>query len=233
MEESDLWPIRILDRLKEKQFLEPLQQCFQSGVILTTDYSGIGTAEEATRHLCVVAALAEEAQGSPMTHELEEIVGQRLFVQRCGDKDAACREILLTHSGASCCVHGDIGERCDRLIWEDVSDQIKKIRASSVVKLSTSPKAFAAAVFNQLMEQDLEHVSSFCYRHQKKCPVHPVHPHPILSPVQLREGSSLTGDSAPSHLQAHPISKANSPATKHVRHIESSSSRAQAARLQV
>lgn len=108
MEESDLWPIRILDRLKEKQFLEPLQQCFQSGVILTTDYSGIGTAEEATRHLCVVAALAEEAQGSPMTHELEEIVGQRLFVQRCGDKDAACREILLTHSGASCCVHGDI-----------------------------------------------------------------------------------------------------------------------------
>ena len=43
-----------------------------------------------------------------MTHELEEIVGQRLFVQRCGDKDAACREILLTHSGASCCVHGDI-----------------------------------------------------------------------------------------------------------------------------
>ena len=78
VEESDRWPVRIVGGLKDANFLHPLQQVFESCVHLTTDYSGIGSAEEAMRCLLLAAAQAEIPNGSAMSQgDLEELVEQR------------------------------------------------------------------------------------------------------------------------------------------------------------
>eukprot|EP00435_Cladocopium_sp_Y103_P036258 s3509_g9.t1 len=97
----------------------PLSQSLQQGWTLTTDCSGIGTAEEAARCLAIAATRKAHSQG-----KVE--YAARLHCQRAGDKEADCGQMLLerdhalTHGPA--CVHGNIGERCDRQIWEDLHE---------------------------------------------------------------------------------------------------------------
>ena len=98
------------------------------------------------------------------------------FCQRAGDKEADCRQMLLerephvlTHGPA--CVHGDIGERCDREIWEDLHQKVQRLQASEVLRLDTDPVKFAKACFARVMTQDLRNVTAHCFRHSQMCSV--------------------------------------------------------------
>ena len=130
MEESDLWPDRFLSMMHQVGCLRFfLNQIFE-GLHLTTDFSGIGTAEEACRCL-VKAAVKREAQNARVgldVVEEESLAESLLFVQRSGDKDATCRVELRMQQevlGVQHCVHGDIGERCNLDLWDHVTFQVK------------------------------------------------------------------------------------------------------------
>ena len=221
VEESDRWPVRIVGRLKDAHFLHPLQQVFESCVHLTTDYSGIGSAEEAMRCLLLAAAAAAQAEipnGSAMSQgDLEELVEQRLLVQRCGDQDPNCRTVLLANRGCSAphCVHGDIGERCSRRIWEETAELLANVRKSSAAQASLSQDSLATEIFAQFMQQELKNVSSYCYRHLQHCRLH--QPTPTSSgsscsaAVQAERTSTSSHDSNPFE-QVEDLNHSGSPA---------------------
>ena len=59
-----------------------------------------------------------------------------LYVPRSGDMEAECRTVLLVSSrkgglGAPKCVFGDIGERCNKDIWNKVAEEIDRIHNST------------------------------------------------------------------------------------------------------
>ena len=103
MQESDSWPDLVLESLEQSDWLDSFSSVLSdTGVRLGSDYSGLGTAEEALR--CLSLALSRR-RGCSI----------RLDAQRASDKEVDCRTVLL-HSAASFgfsapfCVQGDIGE---------------------------------------------------------------------------------------------------------------------------
>ena len=98
-----------------------------------------------------------------------------VVVQRAGDIEADCRNILLHHWGATApqCVHGDIGSRCSTRIWTAVLEDIKRLQRSMHSRDSISPEKFAEAVFNIFREQKFHGLKAWCFKHKKHCPVGP------------------------------------------------------------
>ena len=166
--ERDMWPEQLVQDLECAGLWKQISQTLQQGWVLTTDYSGIGTAEEAARCLSIAANAQAHGQG-----KLE--YAARLFCQRGGDKEADCRQMLLERDHMSthglACVHGDIGERCDRQIWEDLHQKVQRLQTSEVLRLETDPEEFAKACFARVMKQDLRGVKAHCFRHSQMCSV--------------------------------------------------------------
>ena len=187
MSESDMWPDLLLESLERAGLLGNFEKAMAGGVHLTSDYSGLGTAEEAAR--CLAVALQSLQPAPPLLHGAKP----RLCVQRAGDVEADCRAVLLDSSsrgglGAPGCVHGDIGERCNAKLWQDIEHQLGRIKKSEVLKAELDPAAFAQECLRQVMRQDLRAAESFCYRHRKKCRV---------SPPWVAAGATLEASCAP------------------------------------
>lgn len=163
MAESDEWPQRVLQDLARQDLLERFASRMQQGVVLSTDYSGVGAAEEAVR--CLRVAL---------NRLFPDEAPSMVVYQRCGDKEPSCRSVLRSHvlTGPSC-VHGDIGERCDREIWEAMSMDIARIQNSEVLRTDIDPGFFAKSCLQRAMGQDLTAVDAWCYRHERFCGVNP------------------------------------------------------------
>ena len=163
-----MWPEQVIADLDCKGLWENISRSLQQGWVLTTDYSGIGTAEEAARCLSIAAACKAHGEGRVQ-------YAARVLCQRAGDKEADCRQMLLERNHAlthgPVCVHGDIGERCDRKRWENLHRSLQRLQASEVLRLDTDPANFAKDCFGQVMKQDLVGVAAHCFRHGKMCSV--------------------------------------------------------------
>ena len=191
MDESDLWP-EVLENLARQNLLHGFLEALSAGVHLSSDYSGLGTAEEATRCLCIAA-------GSSAQRSQANIAAPRLHVQRAGDLEQDCRSVLLFTSqlgelGAPQCVFGDIGERCDEGMWTRMKRDLERINSSEVLKMETDPRRFVSMCLRQLMMQELSNVSSFCYKHRRHCPLRPTKPAATAAGTTHRsseEGASL------------------------------------------
>ena len=169
--ESDLWAQGVLESLK----LSGLLKCFGEALPLrmSTDYSGLGSAEEAVRQL--IAAWQDE-QGGESRHGSSmswQELPPPVLVERAGDKDETCRSLLLLHEGfaAPRCVFGDIGERCDRRIWEKTAEDLKRLQKSAAARSLVSAPELAVHLRERFAAQALGSVSSYCFRHKQRCPI--------------------------------------------------------------
>ena len=100
------------DVLFNTDFSVRLAASLRAGVVLSTDYSGMGGPEECFE------MIAEQAQFEDDPKDLL----RNITSQRSGDSERACREVLCERAGplASSCVFGDIMDRCPptrRLSW--------------------------------------------------------------------------------------------------------------------
>ena len=178
MDESDLWPERFLSMMHQVGCLQFFMKAVENGIHLSTEYSGIGTAEEACR--CLVRAVVK-LQNQDLSLGLDvdsdsQLAEALLFVQRSGDKDGSCRAVLLMEQevlGVQHCVHGDIGE----------------MQESHTCRNHIQPQAFAKDIFKEFMKQDLRSVKGLCYARECYCPLAPCEaPHRTMldSPPPLR-----------------------------------------------
>eukprot|EP00971_Amphidinium_carterae_P209159 4149286-Amphidinium_carterae.2 len=99
-------------------FMDRLSQVMSAGLDLTTDYSGIGSAEEAARHIGI-AWLQRKADRATDIRSL-----------KAGDLSSNCRRFLMSPNRASRsqCVFGDLMERAPAKFLRHV----KAARAKSV-----------------------------------------------------------------------------------------------------
>ncbi|CAL1149503.1 unnamed protein product [Cladocopium goreaui] len=215
-QERDEWPDEVLFSLHRSGGLRNFFQTLKEGVCMSTDYSGMGCAEEAMRCLLLAAETwasrkEEEADQPaqlpskvlrrllPLEGQEESDAGGLTFadagpsgafpplpcvgqdfqanvnVFRAGDIEADCRRILLAHQGkaAPTCVHGDIGERCEKRIWEGVEADIERLQRNSRTRGTISAQQFAKEAFQIFRQQRLKGKQAYCYRHDKKCSVAP------------------------------------------------------------
>ena len=100
---------------------EKLKKCFTDSIIMRTDYSGAGTAEEALRHL-ELAAMGEASRSCTS--------------QRACDKNPACRQILQAHDSslAPACVHSDILDRMPA----SVKRRVRALRQKFLLKATSA-----------------------------------------------------------------------------------------------
>ena len=114
--ESMMWPMQIWQSLEvqglkfsETDFGVKARQSLFKGLVLTTDYSGIGCPEEAFDKVLLAAKIVAEEKG-----EEGPVSNSQFRCLRAGDKEGHCRDILLNHGGCFQpeCVHGDILDRC-------------------------------------------------------------------------------------------------------------------------
>ena len=63
MRERDMWPEQLVQDLETAGLWNKVSQSLQQGWVLTTDYSGMGTTEEAVRCLCIAANVRARAHG--------------------------------------------------------------------------------------------------------------------------------------------------------------------------
>ena len=152
MDESDLWPDKIMDSLARSGLLSNFLETFGEGIHMSSDYSGIGTAEEAAKCLFIAA---EERR------KLMQELPPKLHVQRSGDKDVPCRQVLLYRHGrhrwdpqdlaVPRCVFGDIGERCDADIWATLTERLERIKKSEVLQAEVNPTQFAKECLDDVL----------------------------------------------------------------------------------
>ena len=170
--------LRMLQVLSKKHFgidfSKHLTDIMRKGLAIRTDYSGIGTAELAAAHI----AKAVEAQ---------EDIRAKLIVQRAGDMNHRCREVLQHHSELSRpgCVHKDMLERMPERLMKrlkrlharhliQVKQRIGKGEKKSEVYNNQGRKFMRQAV--KFVFQDNVHVSevvAHCEVHDKDCAVLP------------------------------------------------------------
>eukprot|EP00438_Fugacium_kawagutii_P018544 Skav204349 [mRNA] locus=scaffold3936:119677:121146:+ [translate_table: standard] len=182
--ESIMWPRRVWESLEvqgkrffDQDFAAIGRQRLFSGLLMTTDYSGSGSPEEAFN-------LILEVNGENIP---ENMIHACL---RAGDQASHCRDILMHHKGCfqPRCVHGDILERCSLRS----QDKMKKVLAdhfecakleSKRVKRSIAFADFGYRAAKSISKFMLD-VDGVCPRsieahrdvHGQKCPVIPRKP---------------------------------------------------------
>ncbi|CAE7288801.1 unnamed protein product [Symbiodinium sp. KB8] len=84
------------------------------GIVLTTDYSGMGCPEEALQQLLKAVLVCTDRQGPEVPDT------SACYSLRAGDMNKHCRCILMKHVGTfrPLCVHGDIMDRCGKKLRE-------------------------------------------------------------------------------------------------------------------
>ena len=186
--ESMSWPLHDLVSLEkqgEKYFGSNLAaaacQRILEGVVLTTDYSGIGCPEEAFHH--VVSAC--KAFAGSLGETVPEDATFRCL--RGGDVAMHCRQVLLKHAGTfrPMCVHCDIMERCPKKLLRRMTNFHKRAVATAEKQVMAG-KHKEGAVRQELGRSTVRKISKFmldvqetektsvlgmCAVHNKKCPV--------------------------------------------------------------
>ena len=156
-----------------------------AGIVMTTDYSGIGTPELCASMICSAAKAKYKLAGGSTS----------LIVWRAGDVDASCRKVLLSHSGDSRAEHisGCILQRAQRATIVTLEGLLTEHQkhfhdALAVATSETwSPHirpptrsellmehghAFMEAAI-QVMEMDELRSKVWCFKHQCKCDINP------------------------------------------------------------
>ena len=133
--ESLRWPHALFESLEKqgRSFFghsETARSCISQGLLLTTDYSGIGCPEESLKQLVEVSKTVawNERQG----RETGEIWGCQ---QRAGDLLPYCRRVLLDHTRMfqPQCVRGNMLDRCPRRLLE----RLERLRVRAAMSLHT------------------------------------------------------------------------------------------------
>ena len=91
------------------------------GIVLTSDYSGMGGAEEAMRLVAEALARKYNSAGKPVRFA------------RSGDKSMSCRRVLAAHTGdcTPTCITGDILERLPKRMRRRLETSLANIRRAS------------------------------------------------------------------------------------------------------
>ena len=150
---------------------DALNSTLQSGVALTTDYSGLGGAEEALRHIVVAAGHG------------------KVVVQRAGDLLPEARCVLRHHSEpcAPKCVLGDIRHRLDDVTMTRLEIRHANLKTGAVQQLlkGKARKEVLEEYGREFMRQAADMVRpkdpaglaetlvARCYVHQRDCRVLP------------------------------------------------------------
>ncbi|CAE7825398.1 SHE10 [Symbiodinium sp. CCMP2456] len=188
--ESMSWPLEDLFSLEKqgaKYFGSNLAAAacerILEGVLLTTDYSGIGCPEEALHH--VVTACKAFAAGLGKTVP-EDAIFRCL---RAGDVTMHCRQVLLKHAGTfrPMCVHGDIMERCPKKLLNRLAGYHKRAVSTAQTKV-VAGKNKEGAIRQEVGRSTVRKISNFmldvektskasvlgmCAAHNRMCPVIP------------------------------------------------------------
>lgn len=181
-EESAAWAEDVVNSLQARGKVQHLREAFVTAPLhVSSDYSGMGSAEEALR--CIVFALGKQEEGQEQSQQRTP----SMVLQRSGDKDKTCRDILLMHEAgpaATSCVHGDIGERCLRSIWEQSTEDVRRLQGARKIKSkinqsAITPRNVASALLERFRTQPLTQTFAHCFRHKKMRPVHPTAEHPL------------------------------------------------------
>ncbi|CAE7746995.1 unnamed protein product [Symbiodinium sp. CCMP2592] len=183
-EESDRWVQRYMAKLQNAGQGPLLQKNLNTMFKLTTDYSGIGTAEEALR------AILQNQTNNPLP----------MSVEHSCDAEQTCRFILMQHGEESRpqCLFGDIQDRIPQhahdilerkrtealRVLEATGHDVGKKRKSSPQKglaekcrqLGRDFIADAVQLLQQSLPSKKRHLRSHCYVHGRPCCVR-VHPH--------------------------------------------------------
>ena len=193
--QSSLWAFQEWESMRVQgqkffgvDFSKSARLALASGLLLTTDYSGIGCPEEALSQLVAVAA-EESAQAG------EDFPGPSCFqCLRAGDVSPHCRHVLQSSAGCfrPTCLHGNILERCPqgylaqmKLSQGEASRMLNKRQQEQSCRSSASKRAAAldagraAVVEMSVYMHDVsgiapDSVSAYCYIHKRPCPVIPL-----------------------------------------------------------
>ena len=165
--QSQAWPEECLQALERAGLIGQFLEALEKGLVISTDYSGLGSAEACLEKLCKAAA---------HIHGFE-IDKTCCYTQRGGDKELDCRRVLSRHDGvfAPRCIHGDILERCNREVWDQLETArqrlTKKCEKASAGDTAADAQRFLGASMDAMMDQDLREVSAWCYKHEALCRV--------------------------------------------------------------
>ena len=187
--ESMLWPLRDMESLEiqghryfGRDFAADACVQLAQGVLLTTDYSGMGCPEEALTQVLRACKARFRKMGQRWP---DEAVFQ---CQRAGDVTEHCRTVLANRSGIfrPMCVHGNIMDRCPKKLWT----RMEKLRTSALeavkarVAQGKSKRSLAVAEVGRATVRKIAGFMlggsspqppqlSACAVHQRKCSVRP------------------------------------------------------------
>ena len=192
--ESLRWPHALFESLEKQgrsffghDFSETARSCISQGLLLTTDYSGIGCPEESLKQLVEVSKTV--AWNERQEQETGEIWG----CQRAGDLLPYCRRVLLdhTHMFQPQCVHGNMLDRCPRRLLE----RLERLRVRAAMSLHTrkemglrvdasytlrlgreTVRKAADFMFQGLSARQGLTLVAHCFRHGQSCRVIPPAP---------------------------------------------------------
>lgn len=132
LEDLFQWPSAFIGLISDRlpaDALESLLQAFHKGMLVSTDYSGIGAPEHA---LELIQGALEQAHGN---------VGQGFSMIRCSDKLQHCRSVLLAQTqaqgGNTRCCFGDLLDRMPSKVKSSVEAELDKAKTES---MAAAPK---------------------------------------------------------------------------------------------
>ena len=186
--ESVRWAPQLLDQLAAHSkkyfgvdFALQAEERLRCGICLRTDYSGLGSPEEALSKILVAV----------QSHSFAEFQcdPKKFCCQRAGDIESCCRQVLLSHEGVfkPSCVHGDILERCPPEVlklWNTMQHAAKE-RANAKVDSGDDINSSFLDEGRAFVRQALatltlrmstkgarqKFLNAPCHAHQSKCPV--------------------------------------------------------------
>ncbi|CAK8998033.1 unnamed protein product [Durusdinium trenchii] len=210
--ESVCWAPRLLKVFKEQSirhfetdFSFAAQAMSQKGIALRTDYSGLGSPEEAMSK--VLTALQDRS--------FTQFDPSKFFAQRAGDLESSCRKVLMNHQDtfAPKCVHGDILDRCPPAVLQALKTQQKVHRDRAQERIDHGEQCKRACVEEgkafvrfavkclkeafQIPNTKEKLLKAHCYVHNRQCDVLPPLPQDSeclllgISGVTCRDWSSM------------------------------------------
>ena len=188
--ESVLWAIQELESLRDQgqkffsvDFAALASDRMLQGIVLTTDYSGMGCPEEALQQLLKAVLVCTDRKGPEVPDT------SACYSLRAGDMNKHCRCILMKHVGTfrPLCVHGDIMDRCGKklrermehtrttalgVVQKQIDDGKSKNSASVVEAGRGTVRKIAKFMLGATARKTLPR-HAHCYVHDDMCPVTP------------------------------------------------------------
>ena len=184
---SVLWPVDDWQGFAEQSlkffhtdFAALARDQFRKGLLLTTDYSGVGAAEEALNQLLSSSGIVEADGALP--------AGARFECLRAGDLLQQCSDVLSNHTGVFSpkCVHGDMMERCSASLKQRMQKLHSKAVETVESRVSRPGAKMCLASVQDVGRSTVRKLASFmldtrkapaaglkahCCIHNKECPI--------------------------------------------------------------